>query len=576
MITIDGLGEFGIIKDLQPHRLPPNAWSDGLNVRFRNGEVGRTQGDVVIDTIDADPLYMLPLQYDQEYYWIICTANFIYRWDGQNLVNISPLSDSVLPGNDLYPSADLFPSANTYLEFSAERWNGGVVSGVVGLNPGGAGRPVYYTPEMDNCEVFPGWPDNWTAKVLRPYRNFWIAGNFKEAGINYPTRYRWSAAAEPGSIPTEWIASASNDAGEDVLEESQGEIVDFHPLRDYLMLYKEDATALLQYVGGAFVISNRVVFKSRGILATECVTEFNSKHFVVTQGDIVVHDGQNVDSIVEGKNRRAIFDSIDVDNVENCFVVPNYKSEEIWFCYPSGTTYASRAAIWNWRSGVWAFRELANISHIAYGLIPELESPLKWNTVNEKWNTINRRWNEKTFNPAEQSLLLAQPVGGSELHPDVDLLPSASLFPNQGRAQLIQIDVGTLFGGANAVRVFLYPSATEYPKPTLYPASGDETKVKFVSYIERRGLKPGNKDGVFMCRAVYPRGTGGSIKVTVGSQDSPTSQVRWGTPQLFSTGGTADKVDVRVTGRYLAVRFDLYDSAKLFGADYDVVQVGAR
>ena len=578
MITIDALGEQGIIKDIQPHRLQPNAWSDGLNVRFRNGELGRTHGETAIAELNAYPLYLVPLIYLENFYWIICTTSGIYLWDGEDFTDITPLDDSAFPSTSSYPSAEgIYPTDGRIAELNTTGWNGGVVAGVAVLNPEGATVPYYYSPTMERCKTLPGWDSTWRAKVIRPYKNFWIAANMTEDSFWYPTRYRWSSAAEPGAIPTEWVASATNTAGDDVLEESQGAITDLVPLRDYLMIYKEDATALMTYVGGTFVLDNRMVFKTRGILSTDCAIEFNAKHFVVTQGDVVVHNGQDVESIAEGLIRQALFDDIDLDNLSNVFVVPNFEGEEIWVCYPYGTTYASRAAIWNWRSGKWTFRNLPNVAHIAYGILPEQVGNETWDLVDLNWNQIDTNWSDKKYNPAEQSMLMAQPIGGEQNYPSTTAFPSNSAYPGEGVSILLHVDVGSLFGGENYLADYAFPATDEYPSTESFPSASNIDQVtEFSSWVERRGLKPGDKSGVFMCRAVYPRGEGGLIKVTLGAHDSPASTIRWSASNTFELGGSSDKIDTRTTGRYLAYRIDLYKGAVLYGADFDIVQVGSR
>src|ERR1044072_3998833 len=45
-----GLGSVGIIKDVPATDLPPNAWSDGLNVRFNDGAVERSPAFRLVHT----------------------------------------------------------------------------------------------------------------------------------------------------------------------------------------------------------------------------------------------------------------------------------------------------------------------------------------------------------------------------------------------------------------------------------------------------------------------------------------------------------------------------------------------
>ena len=39
LIPVENVGETGIVKDINPWQLPPNAWSDGNNVRVEHGAI---------------------------------------------------------------------------------------------------------------------------------------------------------------------------------------------------------------------------------------------------------------------------------------------------------------------------------------------------------------------------------------------------------------------------------------------------------------------------------------------------------------------------------------------------------
>ena len=73
------------------------------------------------------------------------------------------------------------------------------------------------------------------------------------------------------------------------------------------------------------------------------------EHFVVSDGDIVLFDGQNIESIADKRVKDTIFNDIDSDNFDRTYVVRDDKHHEIWVCYPSsGQSYSDKAAIWNW------------------------------------------------------------------------------------------------------------------------------------------------------------------------------------------------------------------------------------
>ena len=44
LVPIDNVGQVGLIMDVPPYNLPPNAWSDGNNIRFLDDGVKKCAG----------------------------------------------------------------------------------------------------------------------------------------------------------------------------------------------------------------------------------------------------------------------------------------------------------------------------------------------------------------------------------------------------------------------------------------------------------------------------------------------------------------------------------------------------
>lgn len=527
IMVVDDLGAIGVLADVQAHRIPPNAWSDAINMRFEHGEAKRVPGYSQIATVDGQGMWAIPFQTATQIYWIIPSKAAIYVWDGSAVTDITRTAGSY---------------AGTLLNL----WNGGLFAGVAVLN-NGIDVPQYWVDTLSNADALPNWDTEWRANVVRVFGNQLIAMGMTERGTYYPTKYRWSDIAEPGSLP-DWDVLPTNQAGSDFLEETPGAIVDAEPLRDLLMVYKEDASFLLQYVGGQFVVANRMILKTRGALTQRCAKEFYGKHFVASDGDIFVHDGQQAISVCDGSVRRKIFDDMDSDTYTLSYVAPHYSRAEMWFCYPStGNYWPNKAAVWNFIDSTWSFRDLPNASHIAFGVLPTNVQPVI-DDLTEVIDSYTYSFDQRTYNPSDRQLVMVQP-NTDALYPAISLFPADDLYPSDGT---------TLFN--------LLENTWEY--------NGAAVNAKLI----RRGIKLEKGDGVFMMRALYPRGQGGALSIRVGTQDSPDSTVIWKTPVSFTPGGSQDKVNVRATSRYFAleVTFPTSEPGMLYGLDIDYVRVGSR
>ena len=107
IVPIENVGQLGIIKDTPPYSIPPNAWSDGNNVRFLDNGVKKIAGyREVMATCPFGPYYIVPyLSSAGQYYWIAFGEKDIAAWTHSSLVELAQ------PGPTL--STDYWPAGTT-------------------------------------------------------------------------------------------------------------------------------------------------------------------------------------------------------------------------------------------------------------------------------------------------------------------------------------------------------------------------------------------------------------------------------------------------------------------------------
>ena len=100
LVPITNLGSSGIIKDIPAYNLPPNAWSNGNNVRFLNDGVKKIRGYTeVMATCPFAPYYIFPYEdAENNYYWLAFGEDNIAVWDNNNWTDITRQSTLVLNG----------------------------------------------------------------------------------------------------------------------------------------------------------------------------------------------------------------------------------------------------------------------------------------------------------------------------------------------------------------------------------------------------------------------------------------------------------------------------------------------
>lgn len=363
-MKISNLGTIGIVRDQQEYDAPPEAFTYGQNVRF--GEKGAISAPAYRSTLAEAPimpkwLMQFPPQANPR--WVHADNTSVYVLEGSLHSPITRLSGPY-NGND------------------EERWNAALLNGIGVLN-NTFDIPQLWTNFNSATRLFdlPNWPTTWRAKFIRPFKNFLIAGNMKDGVQEFPFRVNTSHPAEPGTYPIGWDPEDETlDTAEFDVAETPGHLVDGLSLGELFMLYKEDGTWALQYIGAPDFFRKWQILDS-GLLARDCVAAFPGGHCVLTQDDLIVHQGSagTTQSLVQGRLRDWLFASIDETNFRNCFMTVHRQAKEIWLCFPQpGSIYANMALIWNWKSGGIGFMDLPDTPFGASGATESVAESETW------------------------------------------------------------------------------------------------------------------------------------------------------------------------------------------------------
>jgi len=397
VVPIEGLDTVGLIADVPAVSLPPNAFSDCNNVRFRNGNISKVKGDLHVFSHvhfgDQDVLKYVVwwpspnlAAFNQGYYVLIVEQggrDFIYVLKvGELGTEEEPIL--LAPANIGRQSVNFTPNGNWQHTF----FQGGFA---LVIN-NGLDAPHYLLDPSDNTAAvnirtleLPGWNSyaadipgysgtdglRVTAGVIRTYGDFLIAGNLVERQTDgtlirgLPGTIRTSDIAAPGDVPQNWnpFATGVNTADEFVIT-SDGVVQDFVELQGNMYVYSNSSISVISRTnGGPAPFSVRPVTSAYGALTTDSVVEFDGRHLVIGSGDIYVFAGHpgSIQSLAQNKIRDYFYRDLAVDDIDQVFIIRYSQEDEIWICYPSQTATESRsdrALIWNYRTNVWTKRDI--------------------------------------------------------------------------------------------------------------------------------------------------------------------------------------------------------------------------
>lgn len=520
----------GIVKDVSSDLLPANGqdfyWTEGRNIRFQNGQVSRMPGfkpvyrsnNITVHTSSGStsgvyvaPVYNVRVTKDQDSHYVYCSHHKVYDFHNGLHYDIT--------------KADTDYGASEDYTWSHTHHNGFLI-----LN-NFQDTPQVWQPVDNNQKLIdlPNFPADTRCQVIRSYKSYLIALNIQDGMTLNENRLIWSTFSTPGELPASWdISDPSNDAGEIHLSDTPGPLVDAVPLGDYMVVYKKTSTYLMQATGDDRVMTFKLVFPQVGALTKNCVAVVGNKHFVVTVDDIIMHDGFNFESIIQGKNKRHLFNTINSKRAHISFVVPNYARNEVWFCYPKkNSLWCDEAIIYDLLEGTWTFRQLPNTPNISVGFI-DVSSLNEWDTyLNTIWDSARFIWNATNYNVNLLSLTMALPDKYGIFHLDSD---------------------GTL----------------------------DEDGIEMNCYVERDNIMIGELNDIKVVKGCWVVADVSSIgdsvvKVEIGTRMRKGDPIFWQGPFLFNSK-TDNKVDFFATGRFFSIRFSTLANAdwRLNGFELDV------
>lgn len=392
IFSVTEVDAIGVVEDTNALILPPNAWTEMLNVRLTDGAAERFLGYSSIATPTVAPRWLTAIEKDGTAYWVYFGLDKAYSFDGTTHADITPATD--------------FTGGET------DFWTGGALNGVLVAN-NGEDPPFMWTGaaltslSWDDVSTFDD--KGYKFFSLRPYRNFLVGMGWYNGAAWQPHTVYWSNQADPLTIPADWdYADPANDAGQVTLASTSGYLLDGLALRDGFVIYKEDSLHFMQHVGGKFVMDFKEISSTTGALAKRCVAEFYGQHFVFAGDDFLLHDGQTIRSLGSRRLRRSVFNSIDPTYYTKSFVVKNPVRHEIWACFcETNETVPTRAAVWNWRDDTWTYRDLPSPYFMSLGITFPTSDLDTWEGDDEPWESDTTLWSNRAFNPSARTLLAA-------------------------------------------------------------------------------------------------------------------------------------------------------------------------
>jgi hypothetical protein len=228
------------------------------------------------------------------------------------------------------------------------------------------------------------------------------------------------------------------------------------------------------------------------------------QHYVITDGDFIQHNGQEVKSLIDGKNRNYLFDQISADTYKGCYLVASHADKQLWLAWPKpGDEFTTEALVYDIKSDEFGQVNLPNIAYIGRGIIPDPGFGHSWDEQIGQWDNQIGKWDQQLFNPTTDALLMADYVNKRFL--------VQGAFSNEG----------------DAIPVLLQLLSKDLGEPQQYKL------ITGLWINTNTGAPPGS----------------GNLAVRIGTQAFERDAIKW-SPAYFPT---SPKSDFMVSGRFISI-----------------------
>lgn len=532
------LGKYGVITDVDPYDLPPEAFSMGVNVRFRNGRVHRG------------------LVFRSARQLSSTNPRFVFANEPTSGLDLCFLGYQ--DGRVVFttPTAEVDYSIAGYTpNISEGTWTGTHLADIVYINREDR-VPWFLDPASAQFQELTNWDPTYRAKLIRGCGGALVALNVTKGAINFPTMVKTSSFALAGAVPASWdITDPSTNATENILAELEGSIVDAQSFGSNLIIYGVDQAWIMQQSAGFELFDYYKLPFQKGAINANCVVEIDGKHYVMGPEDIWCHDGVSEQSLCDGLVRDFIYSSINLSKANRCFVVYNAALKEIHFCYVSGDQYASflttggcnRQAVYNLVSNTWTFDDLPSVYS---GTRANLNIVQTYDTVAATYAT----------------------VGGTYLDQE----------DSYKRTVVYVGDTTAAYGLVDSLYAFdLYGTGST----VSFAVDTNATKP---AHLERDGIDLDQIQGVNLpdykvISSIYPLArvdadATSALEMQFGSADYFGQSATFDGPVMAYDGNTEYRLDYNMAGRYLSFMIDFadYKTFSISGFDFDVIETGSR
>lgn len=362
--------DLGLISGSPRQAVPSRGWFSVKNSRFQRGKTLKVSGfekvqtGALADQVTGIFEYRKTTGYSA---WIVTTLTKIYKKTGTDATFVditgTALSANVDDWADFAVFRDLLIITNG--KDTVRKWDG-----IAATTSNLAGSP----PKARRVCVF---------------QNHVVLSHIDPYGTPATQKIQWSDLGDAEV----WVGG---EAGSLSFLDEPTPILDSVPLRDSLIVYKEDAGYLIDYAGFPFTMTSRRLFTGVGPIASRVIIDVRDAHYWLSTDNHVYKSTLSGPEPIGQAVRVEIFDNLNYEQKGRAFGFLHNPANEIYFVVPTGASlFPNKAYICAYLEDKWGSRDLSATAASEKGV--RRLNVLTWDSVTSAWDAQTVVWDGSTL-----------------------------------------------------------------------------------------------------------------------------------------------------------------------------------
>lgn len=312
---------------------------------------------------------------------LVCAGTMIYHWNQTTDSAADITSAGMTTGkNYLYDFTTFVASATDCIFFAHDHQD------VIKKWDGTTFASVDFGAHGDS-----DWDiTNYYAKCIATFNNYLFTANTKEDANTFPERVRYSK-----------IGNAENNDDDtnlfDVFTTAGKEIRRIMPLRDLLIVYKEDSIWAIYYTGDSTApFGLTCIDYNMPCIAGFSVADVKGEHFFLSEEGIMRNNGAKVDPVLVSKNVQDWFRYISRTNWQYGYAATNeyMKQYRLLIPFEGGTDVSDkdREVRYDYENNTWSVHKYAGDANVVGTMV--MEQAGTWDTIARYWDEIFVTWED--------------------------------------------------------------------------------------------------------------------------------------------------------------------------------------